>query len=93
MKAKALHRKWMSDRRYRDAYDALEDEFKLVRILIKARMRAKLSQTQLARRMNTSQSYIARIESGRVAPSTNTLERFAAATGSRLKIKFERVTV
>jgi transcriptional regulator with XRE-family HTH domain len=48
-----------------------------------------LSQSQLARRMKTSQSYIARIEGGKVRPSTDALERFAQATRTRLRIVFE----
>jgi transcriptional regulator with XRE-family HTH domain len=48
-----------------------------------------LSQTQLARRMKTSQSYVARIEGGKVRPSTDALERFAQATGTRLRITFQ----
>jgi transcriptional regulator with XRE-family HTH domain len=90
-KAKDLHKGWLKDPRYRAEYDALDEEFQLARTLIEARTRAGLSQTQLARRMKTSQSYIARIESGKVRPSTDALERFAAATGSRLRIIFEPV--
>ena len=41
---------------------------------------------ELAERMNTSQSSIARLESGRSRPSTRTLEKLAAATGSKLRI-------
>jgi transcriptional regulator with XRE-family HTH domain len=44
---------------------------------------------QLAKRMKTTQSTIARLESGRGLPSTRTLSRFAKATGDRLKISFE----
>jgi transcriptional regulator with XRE-family HTH domain len=39
--------------------------------------------------MKTTQSTIARLESGRGRPSTRTLTRFAKATGHRLKISFE----
>jgi predicted transcriptional regulator len=39
--------------------------------------------------MKTSQSYIVRIEGGKVRPSTDALERFAQATGPRLRIMFE----
>ena len=59
-------------------------------MLIETRARAGLSQAQLAARMKTSQSYIARIEGGRVRPSTAVLERLAKATGTRLNISFER---
>ena len=71
------------------SYDALEEEFDLARTLIEARTVAGLSQSQLARRMKTSQSYIARIEGGKVRPSTSALERFAQATRTRLRIVFE----
>jgi transcriptional regulator with XRE-family HTH domain len=88
-KVKDLHKDWLRDPKYRAEYEALGEEFQLARTLIEARTRAGLSQTQLARRMKTSQSYIARIESGKVRPSTDALERFAAATGTRLRIIFE----
>ena len=55
-------------------------------------MAARLTQLQLARRMKTSKSYIARIEGGRVRPSTDALERFAHATRTRLRIMFEPQT-
>ena len=84
-----LQRRWSKDADYKDAYDALGEEFDLARALIEARMAAGLSQSQLARRMKTSQSYIARIEGGKVRPSTDALERFAQATRTRLRIVFE----
>ena len=55
-----LHGRWSKDSNFKDAYDALDDEFDLARALIEARSAAGLSQLQLARRMKTSQSYIAR---------------------------------
>jgi ribosome-binding protein aMBF1 (putative translation factor) len=80
---------WRKDPNYVEAYDALEDEFSLAAALIEARARAGLTQQQLAHRMHTTQAVIARLESGRVKPSTRTLERLAAATGMRLRISFE----
>lgn len=88
-KITALHRRWSKDAEYKDAYDALGAEFELARVLIQARTAAGLSQSELARRMKTSQSYIARIEGGKVRPSTDALERFAHATRTRLRIIFE----
>ena len=86
-----LHAKWMKDARYRKAYDDLEEEFRLASALIEARARAGLTQEELAKRMKTKQAVIARLESGRVKPSTRTLERIALATGHRLRISFEPV--
>ena len=63
-----LHRRWRKDADYKAAYDALGEEFDLARALIEARAAAGLSQSQLAKRMKTSQSYIARIEGGKGTP-------------------------
>jgi transcriptional regulator with XRE-family HTH domain len=84
-----LHKKWMKDPKYRAEYDALEEEFALASALIEARSRAGLTQKQLAAKMETSQSAIARLESGRTIPSGRILKRFARATGTRLRITFE----
>ena len=87
-RARDLHKAWMKDPEYRKEYDALEDEFAIAKALIKARSAAGLTQDQVARRMKTSRSFIARLESGRVFPSTRTLQRYATATGHRLTFGF-----
>ena len=84
-----LHVEWLKDPGYQREYEALEEEFSLIAAMIEARTRAGLTQEQLAKRMKTTQAVIARLEGGGSKPSTRTLERYAAATGSRLKITFE----
>jgi len=71
-------------------YEAQAPEFELASELISARARAGLTQAELAQRMNTTQSTIARLESGRTLPSMRTLARFAEATGSRAVVRLER---
>lgn len=88
-KVRDLHQKWMRNKEYRRAHAGLAAEFAVARAVIDARTTAGLTQEQLAQRMDTTQSVIARLESGRSRPSTQTLERLAAATGTRLKITFE----
>ena len=83
---------WRRNPAYIDAYNSLEGEFALAAALIEARAKAGLTQEQLAARMHTTQAVIARLESGRVRPSTRTLDRFAKATGTRLRISFEPAT-
>jgi transcriptional regulator with XRE-family HTH domain len=83
-----LHKKWMKDPEYRREYEGLEEEFALASAIIDARSRAGLTQEELAAKMETSQSSIARLESGRTIPSGRTLKRFAKATGTRLRISF-----
>jgi ribosome-binding protein aMBF1 (putative translation factor) len=68
-------------------YDALAPEFEIAAELRKARLRAGLSLAELAARMRTSQSTIARLESGQTLPSTKTLLRYAEATGSSFHVR------
>jgi ribosome-binding protein aMBF1 (putative translation factor) len=92
IKASDLHEEWLATRPgYRAAFDALEEEYSLAEAMIRARAAADLTQAELAERMHTTQAVIARLESGRVKPSTRTLERLAAATGLRLRISFEPI--
>lgn len=91
-KVTGLHKTWMKDAAYRKEYDALEEEFALASAMIAARARAGLTQEQLAAKMKTTQSTIARLESGRALPSARTLQRLAEATGSKLRIVFEAST-
>jgi len=86
---KDVHKKWLKDPAYREAVVGLAEEFALAAAVIEARSRAGLPQEELAERMGTTQPVVARLESGRIRPSTRTLERLAQATGSRLIIRFE----
>jgi ribosome-binding protein aMBF1 (putative translation factor) len=93
MKAKFIpveetFKQWKKDPKFVAAYDALEAEFALASAMIKARSEANMTQEQVADAMGTTQAVIARLESGKVLPSTRTLERFAKATRTRLRITF-----
>lgn len=77
----------LADSEVRAEYEAMAPEFEIAMELIKARARAGLSQAELAARMQTSQSAIARLESGQTFPSTKTLLRFAKATGSKIQLR------
>src|SRR6266849_9620764 len=82
-----IKKKMLADREVRAAYDVLANEFDLARELIAARVRAGLTQAEVAARMGTTQSVVARLESGAQMPSVNTLLKFAKATRSRPIIK------
>ncbi len=85
-----LHKEWMKKPEYAREYDLLEEEFSLTAAMIEARDRVGLTQTQVAQLMNTTQAAVARLEGGGSKPSTGTLQKYAKATGSRLRISFER---
>lgn len=84
-----ITRRWMKDPAFKKEYDALEEEFALATALIRARGRAGLTQAEIAERMRTSQSAIARLEGGKMNASLATLRRYAQATGSTLRVILE----
>jgi|HubBroStandDraft_2_1064218.scaffolds.fasta_scaffold1298617_2 ribosome-binding protein aMBF1 (putative translation factor) len=61
-----------------------EDRARLLRELAGERQAAGLSQTEIAARMGTSQSAVARLESGTADVRASTLERYAAAVGGQI---------
>ena len=76
---------------YREAYDALEEEFSIMSALIKARAESGLTQSQVAARMKSTQPAVARLEASGRIPSTRTLRKYAEATGHRLRITLEPI--
>lgn len=80
--AKALLRKGFAE-----AYDELEDEYKLARELLAARVRAGLTQEQVAESMGTTKSAVSRLESvGKHSPTVSTLKKYASAVGCEIEI-------
>ena len=67
-----------------------EGRGRLVRELAEQRQAAGLSQTEVAARMGTSQSAVARLESGTADVRASTLERYAAAVGGQITWKLDR---
>lgn len=81
--AKALKRKGFGE-----AYDDLEDEYRLVRELLGARARAGLTQEEVAESMGTTKSAVSRLEAaGKHSPSVTTLKKYAAAVGCEVEIR------
>lgn len=77
----------MKDPAFAVAYAEADAEYQVVEAMIRARGEAGLTQGALAERMGTTQSAIARLEGGRVSPSVDTLRRYAAAVGKRLRVE------
>jgi transcriptional regulator with XRE-family HTH domain len=86
---KKVAKRCMQEPGFKEGYDTLEDELALASQLIEARSRAGFTQADVAERMGTSQSTVARLESGGAKPSLSTLKRFAQATGARVRITLE----
>src|SRR5512138_3455771 len=71
------------------AYDQLDEEFAFLDEFLKARASAGITQAEVAARIGTTQSAIARLESGKSAhsPSLATLRKYARALGYRLELR------
>ncbi len=89
-KLKDLKERFMKDPAFREEYARADEEYALVEAMVRARTAANLTQSELAGRIGTTQSAIARLEGGRLSPSVRTLRRYAEATGMRLTFGFER---
>lgn len=66
--------------------NAMFERFRLKEELYKARREAKLTQKELARRMGTSQTYIAAVEHGKKNITFSTLARYARACGKKIAL-------
>ncbi len=87
---KTLKAELLSSPQTRAEYDAQVDEFMMARELIAARARAGLTQADVAARMGTTQSTVARLEGGKAAPSMRSVQRYARAIGCRAVVRLER---
>jgi predicted transcriptional regulator len=81
-----LKKRLANNPEFREEYRKADAEFGLIEALVRARTDAKLSQAELAKRIGTTQSAIARLEGGGVSPSLATLRRYAEATGTKLQV-------
>lgn len=81
-----LKKRLMANPEFREEYEKADAEFAIIESLVRARTEAKLSQAELAKRIGTTQSAIARLEGGGVSPSLSTLRRYAEATGTKLQV-------
>src|SRR3989304_5764342 len=70
-------------------YDRIAEEFEFLDEILKARAEAGLTQADVAARIGTTQSAVARLESADVkhSPSIATLKRYASALGYRLQVR------
>lgn len=85
-KIATLKKRLGRDPKFKQEYAKADADYAIVEALIRARTTAKLSQAQVAKKIGTTQSAIARLEAGNVAPTISTLRRYAEATGTKLKI-------
>jgi ribosome-binding protein aMBF1 (putative translation factor) len=82
-----LHRQWMKSPGYRKEYQKLEPEFQIAREIIKARIKRKITQEELAKRAKTGQAVISRLENMTGKPSFSLVQRVVDALGLKMEIR------
>ena len=79
----------MKDPGYRREYEKLETEFQIASQLIEARLKKKMSQEELAKKVNTGQAVISRLDGMNGKPSISLLERVAKALDTKISITIQ----
>ncbi len=85
-KWKSLEKELLEDPATKQEFDKLAPRYALISELISARIKNKMTQRDVANKVGTKQSAIARLESGNVNPSLEFLRKIAAVIGYKLTI-------
>lgn len=85
---KELKRELFKNPKVKRAYEDLQPEFAIVQALIDARVKKKISQEDLAKRMGTGQAVISRLENANASPSLSLIKRLANALNLKVELKF-----
>ena len=88
----ATHKKQLlKNSRFRSALKEVRPEYEIARAFILARIKHRLTQKELAKKLKTRQSVISRVENAQTVVSLSFLKRFAHTFGSRVEIKFDGI--
>lgn len=79
----------LKDPAFKKAWEESEAEYQVSRALISARINRKISQKELAKKANTTQAVISRLENMTANPSIGLLQKIAQSLNLKLKIQFE----
>ena len=86
---KTHRRQLLKDPEVRKALKETELEYQIARALIKARLDRGYTQIELAKKLNTKQSVISRVENAKTTPSISFLKRLAQVLNASLQVQFK----
>jgi len=78
----------LEDAQFKSRYEAYGKQLEIAYQVLQLRKQRRMSQADLARKLGTTQSNVARIEAGRQNLGTHTLFQIANAFGKDLKVEF-----
>ncbi len=82
-----IRAKWMKDPEFKKAYLESAFEFEILKAIIRARAKQKLSQRELAEKIGVKQSALARFESGRTNPTLGFMKKVISGLGLKVIVK------
>lgn len=82
-----MKREALRDPEFRKEYEASEPKYALISAMLDARNKKGMTQAEIARRAGTTQSAVARFESGRTNPTLDFASRLSRAVGVKLEIR------
>lgn len=88
-KWKDLEKELLSDPATKKEFDKLTPRYAVISQLIEVRIKNKMTQLDVAKKIGTKQSAIARLESGNVNPSLEFLQKIAQALNAKLSISLQ----
>ncbi len=80
----------MRDPAFRKVYEVQKPKYDLIRMILDARIKKGMTQAEIAKRAGTTQSAIARFESGGGNPTLDFMQRVSGAVGARLEVRISR---
>ena len=86
---KELKKELLKNPKLNKIWDESQPEYEIARAIISARLEKKITQKELAKRMNTTQSVISRVEQAKTSPSISFLKRLASALNTTLHVQFD----
>lgn len=82
-----LKKELLQNKKVEGEYKKLAPRYRIISELIAARLKKGITQQELAKKMGTKQSAIARLESGNINPSLGFIEKISSVMGYKLNIK------
>jgi ribosome-binding protein aMBF1 (putative translation factor) len=86
---KSVLKESLKDPKFRKEYDKLGPKYDLIRQVIEAKNKLGLTQKELAGRMGTKQSALARFESGNINPTLNFMQKLAKALNTTFRLNID----
>lgn len=89
IKYDSLKKTILSNSEVKKEYEGFALEYEIAHALISARTQANMTQEAVAKKMNTTQSAVARLESGKHSPSLQTIHKYAAAINMTINLQVQ----